>query len=156
MWAVAGGAGPLLGGVFAELVSWRWIFWVNLPISGSTFALILIFLNVHNPRTRVLDGLRAIDWLGCLSILGLTIMLLLGLNFGGTVFPWDSSKVICLIVAGALMTICFVFSENKFAEYPVMPLSVFANVTTAASLLVGFFHGFVSETLFLMADESSG
>lgn len=85
--AVAGGVGPVLGGVLTEKLSWEWCFWVNLPIAGTTFLLLLIFLDVHNPRTGVLVGLKAVDWFGSLSILAMTLMLLLGLEFGGATFP---------------------------------------------------------------------
>jgi len=151
MWAIAGGAGPILGGAFTQLASWRWNFWINLPISGTTFILLLLFLDVHNPRTKAIDGIKAIDWFGSLSILALTVMLFLGLNFGGTTFPWDSPKVICLIVFGGLVSILFIWSEKKFAQYPLMPLNLFAQAGTAASLMVTFFHGFVSDRLAIFA-----
>ena len=144
MWAVAGGLGPILGGAFAEKVSWRWSFWINLPISGSTFLLLLLFLDVHNPQTRMIEGLKAIDWSGSLSILGLTVMLLLGLNFGGVLFPWSSATVICLIIFGSLMSILFILSEKRLARYPLMPLSLFSKSSASASLVVGFVHGAVS------------
>lgn len=60
IWALAGGLGPILGGTFAQFVSWRWIFWVNLPFCGLAFILLFFFLNVHNPKTRIYDGVRAI------------------------------------------------------------------------------------------------
>ena len=147
IWAIAGGVGPILGGVLAQLLSWRWIFWVNLPFSGLAFLLILLFLDVHNPRTKLSEGIRAIDWFGSLSILGLTVMLLLGLNFGGTTFPWDSPKVICLIVFGCLMSILLIFSERSLAKYPLMPLALLRDRSNVLSLVVGFMHGFVSTTL---------
>lgn len=143
VWAVAGGAGPVVGGVFTELVSWRWNFWLNLPISGTTFFLLLIFLDVHNPKTSVAEGFKAIDWFGSLSILGLVLMLLLGLNFGGAIFPWDSPTVICLIVFGALMSVFFVFSEKRLARYPLMPLGLFHEPSNIGSLVVCFCQGMV-------------
>jgi MFS family permease len=143
MWALAGGVGPILGGAFTEFVTWRWCFWVNLPVSGFTFVLLFFFLDVHNPRTRAMDGLKAIDWLGSFSILGLTLMLLLGLDFGGVIFPWDSPKVICLIVFGCLMSVFFVLSEKKYARYPLMPLGLFSGRSNIACLLVDYCHGFV-------------
>ncbi|KAF2099034.1 putative MFS transporter [Rhizodiscina lignyota] len=141
MWCVAGGIGPILGGTFAELISWRWAFWINLPVSGSTFFLLLFFLDVHNPRTNAFDGIKAIDWFGSFSILGLTVMFLLGLNFGGEAFPWSSPQVICLIVFGALMSVLFIFSEKKLARYPLMPPNIFSHRSNISTLLVTFFHG---------------
>lgn len=143
MWALAGGIGPLLGGAFSEYVTWRWNFWINLPVSGTTFVLLLLTLDVHNPRTNMLDGVRAIDWSGCLSILGLTLMLLLGLDFGGATFPWKSPQVICLIVFGALCSLLFIFCEKRLAKYPLMPLSLFRHPSNVAALVVTFTHGFV-------------
>lgn len=147
VWALAGGLGPILGGTFAQFVSWRWIFWVNLPMTGLTLLLLLFFLDVHNPKTRLYDGLRAIDWFGSLSIIGLTVMLLLGLNLGGTTFPWDSPKIICLVVFGCLMSILFILSEWRFATYPLMPLRIMKERSNVVSLLITFTHGFVSNKI---------
>lgn len=119
-------------------------FWVNLPISGTAFVLLLFFLDVHNPRTKVVEGIMAIDFLGSLCILGLTLMLLLGLDFGGVIFPWSSPKVICLIVFGVVMGGLFILSEKKVARYPLMPLGVFSHPSNIAVLVVTFCHGFVS------------
>lgn len=75
-------------------------------------------------------------------------MLLLGLNFGGTTFPWDSPKVICLMVFGCLMSILFVYSERRLAKYPLMPLRIVKELSNVMSLLVAFSHGFVSTLVF--------
>ena len=71
-------------------------------------------------------------------------MLLLGLDFGGVLFPWDSAKVIALLVVGGCMIFAFIYSEAKFAKYPLIPMSLFNNKTNVATFLVVFFHGFVS------------
>lgn len=143
MWAIAGSIGPILGGALTEKASWNWIFWLNTPISGLTFIMLLIFLDVHNPRTSVKDGLKSVDWFGSLSILAFTLMLLLGLEFGGATFPWKSPQVICLIIFGSLMSIFFLFSEKRLAKYPLMPLDLFRNKSNVACLMVGFFQGMV-------------
>lgn len=143
MWALAGGVGPLLGGAFSEYVSWRWNYWINLPISGLTFILILIFLDVHNPKTKIKDGLKAIDWFGSLSILGFALMLLLGLDFGGETFAWSSTQVICLVVFGSFCSLLFIFSEKWLAKYPLMPLHLFGRISNVATLAVCFAHGVV-------------
>ncbi|GAM88163.1 hypothetical protein ANO11243_061940 [Dothideomycetidae sp. 11243] len=144
MWAIAGGTGPVLGGFFTERVSWRWIFWISLPISGTSFLLLFCFLDVYNPRTPLLPGLKAIDWAGSASMLGVMSMLLLGLDFGGATFPWASPTVICLIIFGSLMLFVFLFSEKKLARYPLMPLDIFNARSNVACLVLGFFHDFVT------------
>ncbi|MCJ1311473.1 hypothetical protein MMC25_005145 [Agyrium rufum] len=143
VWAIASGIGPVLGGVFTELTSWRWDFWISLPFAGIAFLLLLLFLDTHNPKVKMSDGLKAVDWFGSISILGLTVMLLLGLDFGGAIFPWNSPKVICLIVFGSLISILFIFSEKKLAQHPLMPLYLFSKPSAIASLVVNFAHCFV-------------
>ncbi|TVY91452.1 MFS-type transporter [Lachnellula willkommii] len=143
VWALAGSVGPLVGGALTEFKTWRWCFWINLPISGFTFVSLLLFLDVHNPRTKLGEGMKAVDWIGTLSILAVTLLLLLGLDFGGAVFPWSSPKVICLVVFGTLMIGFFLFSQQRLAKYPLMPLGVFRNWSNNAIFLVVFSHGMV-------------
>jgi MFS family permease len=143
VWAVAGSAGPLIGGAFTQSATWRWCFWINVPICIITFGLLLFFLDVNNPRTRLGEGLRVVDWLGTISILAITLLLLVGLDFGGAIFPWSSPKVICLIVFGTLMIGFFLFSEERLAKYPLMPLSVFKSWSNNAVFIIVFTHAMV-------------
>jgi MFS family permease len=143
VWALAGSAGPLIGGAFIQYKSWRWCFWINLPISGVTFVLLVLYLDVHNPRTKLSEGIRAVDWFGTVSILAITLLVLVGLDFGGSIFPWNSPKVICLIVLGILMIGVFLFSELRLAKYPLMPLAVFTSWSNNATFIVVFMHSMV-------------
>jgi EmrB/QacA subfamily drug resistance transporter len=144
MWVLAGSTGPLLGGALTQFLSWRWCFWINLPVCGIAFVLLLLFLDVHNPRTKLSEGVMAIDWFGTLAILAVTLLLLLGLDFGGAIFPWNSPKVICLTVFGTLMIGFFLFSEKRLAKYPLMPLSMFENWSNNAAFLLAFAHSMVA------------
>lgn len=143
MWATAGGLGPLIGGMFVEYVSWRWVFWINLPISFIVFCVLWAFLDVHNPKTKMIPGLQAVDWYGSFSLLTFMVTLLLGLNFGGNVFSWSSPLVICLLVFGLLMTAVFVLCERK-ARFPLVPLDLFRTVSNVGALVIGFTHDWVS------------
>ncbi|KAL6885757.1 major facilitator superfamily domain-containing protein [Trichoderma evansii] len=142
VWALAGSAGPLIGGALTQFKTWRWCFWINLPISAIAFVLLLL-LDVHNPRTKLSEGMKVIDWFGTFSILALTLLLLVGLDFGGAIFPWSSPKVICLLVFGTLMIGFFLFSEQRLAKHPLMPLGVFRSWSNNAVFLVVFSHGMV-------------
>lgn len=114
---------------------------VNLPCDGLSLFLLTIFLKVHNPRTPLLSGLKAIDWLGALTIVSATVMFLLGLEFGGVTKPWKSAEVICLIVFGVLTFVIFFFVEWRLAKYPLIPLRIFNNRSNAAVLTVVVSHG---------------
>ena len=141
VWGLAGGLGPILGGAFTEKLSWRWCFWINLPVCTITILLLVFFLDVHNPRTNVWDGIRAIDWFGTVSFLAVTLMLLLGLTFGASVAGWSSTKVICLLVFGGASIGFFLLSETRLATYPLIPLGILKNRSNTAALFVGFCHG---------------
>ncbi|KAN0067484.1 Major Facilitator Superfamily domain containing protein [Elaphomyces granulatus] len=143
VWAVASALGPILGGVFAEKVSWRWCFYINLPITGTVFILLWMLLKLDNPKTPVWDGLKAVDWVGSITMIGGTLMILLGLDFGGVSYPWSSATVICLIIFGVVVIALFIVNEWRFAKYPVIPLRIFKHSSNIAALGVCFCHGFV-------------
>ncbi|KAL8774822.1 MAG: hypothetical protein Q9209_000761 [Squamulea sp. 1 TL-2023] len=151
VWGVASALGPILGGVFTEKVSWRWCFYINLPFDGIAFVIILMYLDIETPKTPLLAGLKAIDWLGSLTIVCGTIMFLLGLEYGGISYPWTSATVLCLLIFGLVVIALFFLNEWKLATYPVMPLRLFRYRSNIASLLVCFFHGttFIAGAYFL-------
>ncbi|KAL2825752.1 major facilitator superfamily domain-containing protein [Aspergillus cavernicola] len=144
VWAVAGSAGPVLGGALTEKLSWRWCFWINAPVCGIVLVLLWGLLDVYSPRTGVKEGLWAVDWMGTVTIVAVTVLLLLGMEFGGTMFAWDSAEVLCLIVFGVVMVGVFIFSEKRVARYPLISMGLFSSWMTNAAFIVGFAHGMVS------------
>jgi MFS family permease len=105
VYAIAISSGPLIGGVIAENIGWRWCFYINLPLQGISFALLVFFLHVHDPRTEIIKGLMAVDWLGSIALTGSVVMLLLGLQYGGEIHPWGSAIVVCRLRNNQVKTI---------------------------------------------------
>lgn len=99
-------------------------------------------LKIDTHKKSLLDGLAAIDWIGLCLVIGGTLMLLLGLEFGGAQYPWASATVICLIIFGAITLILFGAFE-RFSSVPIIPFAVFSSWQNIALLLVNFFHGAV-------------
>ncbi|KAF3032921.1 hypothetical protein E8E12_003845 [Didymella heteroderae] len=145
VWAVASALGPVLGGVFAENLNWRWCFYINLPIVSLAIILLYFTLHLHNPRTPLLAGIRSIDWMGTFTILAATILLLVGLQTGGTT-SYTSPVVIVFLILGSLAYLVFPITqwrEDKNGGTPIMPLRIFRDTSNLSALGVCAFDALV-------------
>lgn len=105
--------------------------------------MLFFFLKLKHARTPFIAGIKSIDWVGVVTIVGGVVMFLLGLESGGVSHPWASAYTLCLIIFGILTFGLFFLNEWKFAKYPIMPLYLFNNRSACASFASAFLHGFV-------------
>ena len=136
VFGVASIIGPLLGGVFVEQLSWRWIFYINVPIGA--LALVVVASQVPGNLRRIH---HVIDYLGTVVLILATTCLVLFTSLGGTTYRWGSAPIIGLGVAGAVLVGIFVLVERRATE-PVLPLHLFSIRTFSVTSVVGFIVGF--------------
>lgn len=112
--------GPLVGGLVADNWTWRISFYVNIPLVSVTLIAILLLLQVTTHPTPLRVKISRVDFFGALMLVAGLMLVLLGLNWGGRVYPWASPVVIICLVVGLLLLGVFVFVEGKLALEPIV------------------------------------
>lgn len=132
-WALPMLVGPLLGGLFTDTVSWRWSFWINIPLAGTAIVIAAMFLPKYPNR----QSLSNFDGWGIFTIAGAVTTLTLATSWAGVRHQWNSPLIIGLLIATVVFAVLFIFAE-KHAREPLMPLTLFHNRNFVLATVGGF------------------
>ncbi|KAF3057186.1 putative HC-toxin efflux carrier TOXA [Daldinia childiae] len=142
MFGVGATVGPLIGGVFTDLVTWRWCFWINLPV-GAVTIIVMILVYHPQPRTvskeKITQRLISLDLIGNVILLGASVMLFLALEYTLTGADWASAEIIGLLCGAGVTAIVFVGWLWWKKDRALIPPAIAKQRTVAASCMMAFF-----------------
>ncbi|KIW88576.1 uncharacterized protein Z519_10622 [Cladophialophora bantiana CBS 173.52] len=146
MVALGTALGPFFGGLIVDYATWRWVFYLNLPIGGVALVLLFTFLKVRwNKNVNLATKLSSIDWAGNVIFVAAICAVLIALSWAGAVYPWSSYHVLVPLVSGLVGLAGFLaFEGSRFAPQPTMPLHLMSNRTSATAYILTLLHSIVT------------
>jgi MFS family permease len=147
MVGIGAALGPLFGGLLATYSSWRWAFYMGLPIGGVAEVLLVAFLQVkYNKSQTWAAKFSSLDWLGNGLFIGGVCSVLIALGWAGGSYAWSSYQVLVPLIIGLATLAVFVVIEgnSRITPNPIMPLHLFSNIISAIIFLLSFLHGLVT------------
>ncbi|KAJ3289465.1 hypothetical protein HDU79_004048 [Rhizoclosmatium sp. JEL0117] len=133
--------GPLIGGAFSDHVSWRWCFYINLPLGVITVATVIAFLPFPIPEGSMASKIKRIDVFGIITLFASILCLITPLQLGGSVWAWNSAQTIIMFVLFPFCFAAFVYVELRIASDPIVPAGMFLNSSVPALLVVALCMG---------------
>ncbi|KAG6846664.1 hypothetical protein H0H93_012566, partial [Arthromyces matolae] len=135
--------GPVIGGALSQKVSWRWCFWIDIPVSLAATLVVVFVLPLKPVHGNVRSKLMAVDYIGAILTLVGCALVILPLIWGGVTFPWKSAVVLAPLLSGFLVIVIFCIWEWKGAQLPIVPMYIFKQVTVSGVYITMFINGYV-------------
>ncbi|KIW12726.1 hypothetical protein PV08_10004 [Exophiala spinifera] len=134
--------GPLVGGVIVDQTTWRWVFYLNLPVGGVAMVMIFVFLQVkYDKKMTLFQKLKRIDYGGNILLIGSTVSVLYALTYGGTKYKWSHWSILLPLLLGSLGLLSFIgYETTSWPTEPVVPPRLFATRTSAIVFAVTFLN----------------
>ncbi|GAA5882584.1 hypothetical protein JCM3774_002731 [Rhodotorula dairenensis] len=143
VWALASAIGPPIGGALASAGAWRWLFYLNLPLTGMAMVLVFFCLDMKEPATTWREKLAQMDYANVIFVASSTAAIL-GLTWGGTTYAWSSFRVLVPLVVGfAGMVLFLAIEKTSFVKHPTVPFEILRHPTSLIGYVIAFLHGIV-------------
>ncbi|SPO29804.1 related to Multidrug resistance protein [Ustilago trichophora] len=144
VWAGASACGPPIGGIFSRKNRWRWLFYLNIPITVLAIIMISCFMNMKAPKSDVKSKVKNMDWTGNALLILATVGLGLALTWGGARYSWLSPAVLVPLILSIVLFVAFFYLELFKLKNPTVPKELLSNRTAIGAHLTCFAHGVIT------------
>lgn len=142
-WSLGTNIGIPIGGAIGAYTTWRWIFWINIPICAISMVGLITCLHLQQDSSSFVKKLAMVDWLGLSVFTCASTLFLVGLTSGGVSYPWSSAKVLAPLIVGFLLYPVFIYIEWRVAVRPMIPLRIFNDRSAITGFTTSYLQGLI-------------